>query len=331
MASPHSRRSSVSSTGKPTDAIGEHIRNLKKTIDITVKASRLIGKAEGSGFLKSKESEGKITLPHKEGEDAQKISPADLRQYVASISEALKLIPRMYREKEQREKAERKARRGTPKAQAPTQFTRPLVEFFNAIDLGKGASGRRLQDETDMQLFFKSGVGKLTFGVSMFNVWGNNQKIKNGGNKVVLSDSERKLISEAISAIRKKKVAQNKTEDIALLDAGQIQQKDFMPILAHYRNKEAGDLTKYAEGVDVMSRITKDLNAQLGEKLRASRPKASETKARSSPRSVPRKSEPVSKAVASPKAAKLPVAPAMPAASKAPAKAVASPKKGKKN
>ena len=295
MASPHSRRSSVSSTGKPTDAIGEHIRNLKKTIDITIKASRLIGKAEGNGFLKSKESEGKITLP-----DGQKISPADLRQHVTTISESLKLIPRMYREKEQREKAERRARRGTPKAQAPIQFTRTLISFFNEIDLGKGASGRRLQDETDMQLFFKSGVGKLTFGVSMFNVWGNNQKIKNGGNKVILSANERNLIADAIAAIRKKKVAQNKTEDIALLDAGQIQQKDFMPILAFYRSKDGGDFTKYADAVDTMSRITKELNAQLGEKLRASRPKASEAKARSSPRSVPRKST-SAKSAASPK------------------------------
>lgn len=319
MASPRSQASEVSDA-KPTDALGEHIRKIKAMVDTTLKANRLIGEAKGNGSLKSG---GHIKLA-----DGKEISSNDVRKFASTIHEALKQIPRMIREKEQREKAERKARRGTPRAQAPTQFTKALVEFFNSIDLGKGPSGKRLQDEADMQLFFKSGVGKLTFGVSLFNVWGNIHKLRTGSNKVTLSDSERRHIADALRSLREEKVKQNKTEDIAMLDAGQLQNKDYMSILSFYRNKEAGDLTRFSDGVNTMSQITKDLNTKYGEQLKAARPKA-EKVVRNKPSTPVRKSAPTAaKAVASPaKASKLPAAPAMPAA---PAKAVASPSKGKK-
>jgi hypothetical protein len=320
MASPRSQASEVSET-KPTDALGEHIRKVKAMIDTTLKATRLIGEAKGNGSLKSG---GRIKLA-----DGKEIGSADVRQFASTIYASLKQIPRMIREKEQREKAERKARRGTPRAQAPTQFTKGLVEFFNSIDLGKGPAGKRLQDEVDMQLFFKSGVGKLTFGVSLFNVWGNIHKLRTGSNKVTLSDPERRHIADALRSLREEKVKQNKTDDIAMLDAGQLQNKDYMSILSFYRNKEAGDLTRFAEGVNTMSQITKDLNTKYGEQLKAARPKA-EKVVRNKPSTPVRKSAPAVpvKTVASPaKASKLPAAPAMPAA---PAKTVASPAKGKK-
>ena len=320
MASPRSRASEASDN-KPTDAIGEHIRSIKAMIDTTLKATRLIGEAKGNGSLKSG---GRIKLA-----DGKEIGSADVRQFASTIFASLKQIPRMYREKEQREKAERKARRGTPRAQAPTQFTKNLVAFFNSLDLGKGPSGKRLQDETDMALFFKSGVGKLTFGVSLFNVWGNIHKLRTGSNKVTLSDSERHHIADALKSLRESKVAANKTEDIAMLDAGQLQNKDYMSLLSFYRNKEAGDLTRYSDGVNTMSVITKDLNTKYGEQLKAARPKA-EKVVRNKPSTPVRKSAPAApaKAVASPaKASKLPAVPAMPAA---PSKAVASPSKGKK-
>lgn len=319
MASPRSQASEVSDA-KPTDALGEHIRKIKAMVDTTLKANRLIGEAKGNGSLKSG---GHIKLA-----DGKEISSNDVRKFASTIHEALKQIPRMIREKEQREKAERKARRGTPRAQAPTQFTKALVEFFNSIDLGKGPSGKRMQDEPDMQLFFKSGVGKLTFGVSLFNVWGNIHKLRTGSNKVTLSDSERRHIADALRSLREEKVKQNKTEDIAMLDAGQLQNKDYMSILSFYRNKEAGDLTRFSDGVNTMSQITKDLNTKYGEQLKAARPKA-EKVVRNKPSTPVRKSAPAAtKTVASPaKASKLPAAPAMPAA---PAKTVASPSKGKK-
>jgi hypothetical protein len=320
MASPRSQASEVSDA-KPTDALGEHIRKIKAMVDTTLKANRLIGEAKGNGSLKSG---GHIKLA-----DGKEISSNDVRKFASTIHEALKQIPRMIREKEQREKAERKARRGTPRAQAPTQFTKALVEFFNSIDLGKGPSGKRLQDEADMQLFFKSGVGKLTFGVSLFNVWGNIHKLRTGSNKVTLSDSERRHIADALRSLREEKVKQNKTEDIAMLDAGQLQNKDYMSILSFYRNKEAGDLTRFSDGVNTMSQITKDLNTKYGEQLKAARPKA-EKVVRNKPSTPVRKSAPAApaKTVASPaKASKLPAAPAMPAA---PAKSAASPSKGKK-
>jgi hypothetical protein len=304
MASPRSRASEVSDDVKPTDALSEHIRKIKIAHDNTVKMARLIGEAKGNGSLKSGQ---RLKLP-----DGKEIGSADVRAFSSAIYASLKQIPRMIREEKAREKAERKARRGTPRQQAPAMFKAGLVEFFRAIDLGKGPSGKRLQDEPEMALFFKNGVGKLTFGVSLFNLWGNIHKIASGSQKVILTDKERKHIADALASLRKEKVEKNKTEDLELLDAGQLQNKDYMSILSFYRNKEnTTDLTPYSEGVNTMSQITKDLNNKYREQLAAARPKVERVK----PSTPARKSapQPEAKKVVSPVKATKTAAPSMPA------------------
>lgn len=319
MASPRSSASDAASDAKPADALSEHVRKIKVAHDNTVRLARLFGEAKGSNSLKG----GKLVLP-----DGKEISSNDIRHYSSEISTALSQIRRMISDEKKREKAARRARRTAPRAQAPTQFTSPLVNFFKAIDLGSGPNGKKLQDQPEMELFFKNGIGMLTFGVSLFNVWGNIHKLRHNSKETTLSTSERALIADALRALREKKVQSGNMEEVEKLDSGRIQNKDYMSILSHYRNKEAdtAKLAPYADGVARMSQLTKDLNTKYGEQLKAARPKA-EKVVRNKPSTPVRKSAPVApvKAVASPvKASKLPAMPA------APAKAVASPSKGKK-
>jgi hypothetical protein len=240
----------------------------------------------------------------------------------------------MKNDEKKREKAERKARRGTPRALAPCQFQAPLIEFFKSVDLGKSHNGKRLQDDADMSYFFKNGIGRLTFGVSLFNVWGNIQKISTKSNDVSLSDKDRAHLKAALEALRedkRKKIAagvKGASEDLAKLEAGQLQNKDYMTILSFYSVKgSTTDLTPYTEQVNKMSQVTKDLNTKYGEQIRAARPQKPKVE-RKKPVTPVRKSAPApapAPAKAEPKGKKVAAAPAP-----APAKAsVASPSKGK--
>lgn len=259
MASADFSNSSVSEETKPTDSMDAHIREIRKMFDFALKAKGLLAEAKARNELKG----GKLTLP-----DGEELTNSKLHDMVSKVKRELDRIPRMIREKQKAEKLARKARHGPPRKQSPSQFSKPLVDFFNAIDLGNGPNGKRLQDHPDMALFFKNGVGMLTFGVSLFNVWGNIQKIKTGTNKVIVGDRERHHISAALDALRKKKVEEGKTDDLASLDAGELKNKDYMSILSFYRVKDSSaDLERFTEPVTKMSELTKTLNTQYGQQL----------------------------------------------------------------
>jgi hypothetical protein len=208
-------------------------------------------------------------------------------------------------------------------------FTGELVAFFKAVDLGS-YNGKRLQDHPDMKRFFENGIGKNTFGVSLFNVFGNVHKLRNNSNSVTLSAKERTLISGALDSLRAKKVAEGKSVDVANLDAGQLQNKDYMSILSFYKNKTAKPeaLAPFSADVMRMVELTGELNDKYRAELKEKRPKVKvvrekpTTPARKSPKAAP---APAAKGKAT--ASKIaPVAAPAPAAAKP---SVASPGKGK--
>ena len=316
------------SSEKPTNPLDSHVHEIRKMVDAALRVSRGVFEHKGANKLEN----GKFT-----DAEGSKYGPGDVRAMQHKINTHLKQIKRMISEEKKREKLERKARRGTPRALAPCQFQPALVDFFKSIDLGSGPKGKRLQDDTDMSIFFKHGIGRLTFGVSLFNVWGNIQKISNGSNKVSLSDKERAHIRSALEALRddkRKKIAagvKGAEDDLALLEAGQLQNKDYMTILSFYRVKDASEettkkLMDYTEHVNRMSQITKDLNTKYGEQVRAARPTKPKAE-RKKPVTPVRKSAPVAAAPAAKATKAAPAAKSAPApAAKAP---VASPAKGK--
>jgi hypothetical protein len=322
-SAPRDTSDSASVEEKFTDALGKHLLKIKQAHENTVSWAKAIGQAQGKGTLKSG---GKIHV--KDGETEREIGSQELRQYSATIWHALRQIPRMMRAEQDRIKAERKAKRGAPRDQAPVQFTGELVAFFKAVDLGS-YNGKRLQDHADMKRFFENGIGKNTFGVSLFNVFGNVHKLRNNTNTVTLSAKERTLISGALDALRAKKVAEGKSVDVANLDAGQLQNKDYMSILSFYKNKTAKPeaLAPFSADVMRMVELTGELNDKYRAELKEKRPKVKVVR-----------EKPTTPAKKSPKAAPAPAAKGKAATSKiapvaAPAPAakpsVASPGKGK--
>ena len=316
------------SSEKPTNPLDVHVHEIRKMVDAALRVSRGVFEHKGANKLEN----GKFT-----DAEGNKFGPGDVRAMQHKINTHLKQIKRMISEEKKREKLKRKARHGTPRALAPCQFQPTLVDFFKAIDLGSGPKGKRLQDDADMSIFFKHGIGRLTFGVSLFNVWGNLQKINNGSNKVALSDKERSHIRGALDALRddkRKKIAagvKGAEEDLALLDAGQLQNKDYMTILSFYRVKDASEettkkLMEYTDYVNRMSQITKDLNTKYGEQVRAARPTKPKAE-RKKPVTPVRKSAPAAPAPAAKATKAAPAAKAAPAPAAKPS--VASPGKGK--
>jgi len=280
-SAPRVESDSASVEEKFTDALGKHLIKIKQAHENTVRWAKEIGEAKGKGTLKSG---GKIKV-----DGDREMGSHELRQFSATIWQALKEIPRMIRSEADRVKAEKKAKRTAPREQAPTQFTGELVAFFKNVDLGS-YNGKKLQDHSDMKPFFESGVGKLTFGVSLFNVFGNIHKLSNNSNTVVLTAKQRGFISGALDALRAKKLSEGKTEDVALLDAGEIKNKDYMSILSHYRNKAAKPeaLAPYSPGVTRMSEITTELNDKYRGDLKEKRPKTKTV--RNKPATTPKKS-----------------------------------------
>jgi hypothetical protein len=311
---------------KPTNVFDAHLQETCELVRAFAKASRAVFENKGANKLEN----GKFT-----NTDGSKIGVGDVRSMEQKIIAQIKLIKKMKNDEKKREKAERKARRGTPRALAPCQFQAPLIEFFKSVDLGKSHNGKRLQDDSEMSYFFKNGVGRLTFGVSLFNVWGNIQKISTKSNDVSLSDKDRAHLKAALEALRedkRKKIAagvKGASEDLAKLEAGQLQNKDYMTILSFYSVKgSTTDLTPYTEQVNKMSQITKDLNTKYGEQIRAARPQKPKVE-RKKPVTPVRKSAPApapAPAKVEAKGKKVAAAPAPAPAAKA---SVASPSKGK--
>jgi hypothetical protein len=273
MASPRSVDSEIDTNDT---SISSHIKQLVQAIDVTVKVAKFIGEARGNGTLKPGK---KVKF-----DNDTMLGIEDLNSYVSSIKNGLKRIPKMINDEKKAEKAAARARRGAHpvKAQPPGQYKAPLVNFFNQTDMGNGPDGRRLQDNSEMELFFKYGVGIPTFGVSLFNVWGNVQKLKTGKSQVVLDAKSREILHEALTELKNTRrdtlakggldeAAMNGIrQDIERLESGQLKNKDYMFIFCFYRNKEnTTDLSAHAPGVANMSRITKELNSQYGAKVKA--------------------------------------------------------------
>lgn len=318
-SAPRVESDSASVEEKFSNVVRNHLIKIKQAHENTVKWAKEIGEAKGNKSLKSG---GKIKV-----DGDREMGSRELTQFSATIWAALQEIPKMYNDEAKRIKQAKKAKRNTPREQAPTKFENGLVAFFKSVDLGS-YNGKRLQDHPEMAAFFERGVGKLTFGVSLFNVYGNIHKIHNNSNTVVLTAKERGHIADALAALRAKKVSEGKTEDVALLDAGEIKNKDYMSILSHYRNKtvDSKTLAQYAPHVTRMSDITTELNDKYRADLKESRPKAKTV--RTKPTTPARKSPKPAAPVAAKSAAKTETKPAAKAAPAAKA-SVASPSKGK--
>jgi len=263
-----------------TNNLDELIKKLISSVDSAIKIAKFIGEGRGSGALKTG---GKITLS-----DGHQVGLEDLKSYVAKIKKSLAGIPKMVNDKRKAEdqaKRERRAQR-EQKPQPPYRYTNELVSFFKSVNLGHGTgSHKTLQSDPAMKYFFEHGIGNLTFGVSLFNVWGNIHKITSGSTKVVLDAKSKAALHGAIEHIKAKKQeelrsetdpkqAATLTKDLEDLNADEIKNKDYMSILTFYRDQSvsAADLAQYSEVVSVMSETTKQLNVEYREKIKSSRP-----------------------------------------------------------
>jgi len=270
-------------------SLQEHIDQVSQAFDACIKLTKVISEARGKGELKPGR---KIKLA-----DGRDVGMDDLQAYISKIKKAMKEIPRIVAKAEKDRKAAKKAKHASreTKAQPPSQYAMELVEFFKKADLGKTLDGsRRLQDHTDMAMFFKSGVGNLTFGVSLFNVWGNIYKLKTNSTEIVLDSDAQRALSGALEDLKDKKRAiinhadltstdatvraeaekarDAAQADLARIEGHRIHNKDYMSILSFYRIKEnPNDLSGFVEGVAHMSHITKELNAQYGSQVRDAR------------------------------------------------------------
>jgi hypothetical protein len=288
MATPHS----VDSNDVQKASLGEHITNISKSIDTCIKLTKLIYEARGRGDLKSGK---KLTLA-----DGKEMGLDDLNSFVSEVKNNIKNIPKIVNSERKAELERKRARHAktVKKAQPPSRCSEELVMFFKNADLGTTKDGsRRLQDHPDMSLFFNNGVGNLPFGVSLFNVWGNIYKMKHKSVDIVLDASAQRALSSALAVIRKKKndiinspdllssdpyvkaaaekAAATAKVDLEFLDANKIRNKDYMNIWSHYTKpntpEDVKTLTPYAESVNNMSAITKDLNKMYRKDIETTR------------------------------------------------------------
>lgn len=292
MASPHS----VESNEVLSLSLTEHIAQLSKAIDANIKLCKVISEARGNGTLKPGK---KIKLA-----DGREVGVEDLQTYTSKIKSSLKAIPRIVSNEKKAELERKRARHANRETQAipPSQYTADLVSFFNSADLGKTKDGRRLQDHPSMALFFKNGVGSNTFGVSLFNVWGNIYKLKHNSFDIVLDAQGLRALSGAVDTLKQKKreiiasadadpaVRAKAQVDLERLEANKIHNKDYMTILSFYHVKDSSaDLTPYTQAVADMSTITKELNAEYGLRVKESRAatKTTAPKAAAAPAAAP--------------------------------------------
>lgn len=276
MASPHSEDSNT------VDVLDfdEHIKKVNAAIDTAMHLSKILYEERGKGALKP----GK-----KLAFGATNYGIEDLKSMISSIKTNVRMFKKIVRNNEKAAKDKRKNRQGDRKIRnKPVHlYTPELVKFFNDADLGTGPDGvKRLQDSPDMAHFFQSGVGNLTFGVSLFNVLGNRHKLVSNTKKVFLDAKARTALSGALSTLKQKKIEklnasesekerEGRTKDLERLDAGELQNKDYMTILSFYRTKIDENDTKTLETLKAyegvvadMSKITHDLNDRYGEQLK---------------------------------------------------------------
>ena len=274
MAAPQSTDSEMNVSLK------EHAQRVIQVVDATLNMSKMLYEAKGNGTINAKNKKIKI------GDD--EFGFETLREYASKLKNAVREFPRIANREEAAKKAAKKAAKATRthRPPPPIQYRSELVDFFKKVDLGKAADGKhKLQDDAALQLFFNNGVGNLVFGVSLFNVWGNIQKLKNGGTKVVLDNHARVALKESLEALKttcRDKIAAAGSEkerdvataDLAALEAGEIQNKHYMSILSFYSVKDNKDqLVGFTDKVTVMSEMTTNLNAGYRQRIKESRPK----------------------------------------------------------
>jgi len=321
MATP----ASVDSNEVTNVSLSEHIARLTKAFDATLKLAKVVSEARGAGTLKPGK---KIKLA-----DGREVGVEDLQACATNVRNAMRGIPRIVNNERKAELERKRARHANreTKAQPPSQYTSDLVNFFNSTDLGKARDGRtRLQDHADMALFFKNGIGNLTFGVSLFNVWGNIYKLRHGTHEIVLDSAAQRAMSGALhDLMEKKRSIINSPEcnspdavireealkarataqaDLERLQAHRIHNKDYMSILSFYRVKNStADLSPYTEAVARMSVMTKELNSDYGSQVRESRAQAKSA-------AIPAPTRTVAPAAPMPAMPSLKAPPAMPSA-----------------
>jgi hypothetical protein len=258
----------------------QHTERIVNVFENTIEIAKMISEAKGNGTLNAKNK----TIKFGESE----IGLKDLAAYVSRVKNAIREIPRIVAKEKAAEKAaKRESKAARPsRPLPPIQYRSELVEFFKKADLGKTADGKqKLQDDSTLNLFFTNGVGNSMFGVSLFNVWGNIQKLKNGGTKVVLDSHARTVLKESLDYLKTRcrdkigvaetdKARASAESDLSALEAGEIQNKDYMCILSFYSVKDNKDqLVGFTDKVAVMSKMTTGLNAGYRGRIKESRPK----------------------------------------------------------
>lgn len=260
----------------------EHTERIVKVFDNTIEITKVLYEAKGNGTLNAKNKKIRV------GEE--EIGTENLRAFISKVKSAIREIPRIVAKEEAAKRAAKRAAKGerVSRPLPPNQYRSELVSFFSKMDLGKASDGKhKLQEDPALELFFKNGIGNPMFGVSLFNVWGNIQKLKSGGTKVVLDNHARTALKESlehlktrcrdkISAATTDKERESATADLAALEAGEIQNKDYMCILSFYSVKDNKDqLVGFTDAVSEMSKITSALNDGYRTRIKESRPKVS--------------------------------------------------------
>jgi len=259
----------------------QHTERIVKVFENTMEISKMIYEAKGNGTLNAKNKKIKF------GE--VEIGTENLRAYISEVKAAIREIPRIVAKEKAAEKAAKRQSRADREARPlpPIQYRTELIKFFEKADLGKTVDGKhKLQSDATLKLFFDSGIGNSMFGVSLFNVWGNIYKLKNGGTKVVLDGHSRDLLKESLDALKTRcrdkitgaesdKARASAEADLVALEAGEIQNKDYMSILSFYSVKDNKDqLGPFTDKVQAMSELTTNLNSGYRARIKESRPKA---------------------------------------------------------
>jgi hypothetical protein len=236
--------------------------------------------------------DGKLVIP----DQPNPIGLAEIRAMRAHVIKTLQSLPKVWasseRAKKAKKSAERRANMTGDRHQPPSVFTKELVDFFNAADLGTKPDGTgRLQDLPEMQHFFKNGVANLTFGVSLLNVWGYRNKLTGTDHhRVILDANAKKFLKTAIDKLRAKKTAniakaresgdakaiENAERELARFNEGEIQNKDYMTLFIEYRNPQQpakDQLMAFTEVVATMSEVTKARNEHYKAELQKKHPK----------------------------------------------------------
>lgn len=264
----------------------ELIKKIRLAQDQLNKLSREFYEKKGKGDLKA----GKLIYTIN-GEEKE-LSASNLNAMASEIMKDMDSIPSLYRDSIKAAKAAKRAKNqangSKHRDKPPCRYREELVSFFKNANLGEGTDGsKRLQDQKVMRNFFDHQIGNLTFGVSLMNVWGYMNKLQNNSTKVTLDANARKYLAEALASLEKSKrealatAQKSGTEkqlkvaetDLTKFQNGEIQNKDYMRILATYRIHDTPETVQqmkaYEPVVAEMSEITRTLNRTYGERFSA--------------------------------------------------------------